>query len=117
LALIANELVSNAVGHAFPAGSGGTIRIDLRSHAKGAVMTVADDGVGMSSGHSGDGNGGKGLGMRLVKALIGQLGASMTVDQPESVSKDTSDPGADPGGGTRGTRVTIIVPGPWYADD
>ena len=56
LALIANELVSNAVGHAFPVGipGGGTIRIDLRSHAEGAVMTVADDGVGMSSGHSGE---------------------------------------------------------------
>jgi two-component sensor histidine kinase len=127
LALIANELISNAVGHAFPAGafpagsfpagSGGTIRIDLRSHAEGAVLTVTDDGVGMSSGHSGEGNGGKGLGMRLVKALIGQLGADMTVDQPESVSKDTFDPEPDPGGGTRGTRVTIIVPGPWYADD
>ena len=42
LALIANELVSNAVGHAFPAGSGGTVRIDLRGYAEGAVMTVAD---------------------------------------------------------------------------
>ena len=55
--------------------------------------------------------------MRLVKALIGQLGATMTVDQPESISKDTSNPGLHPGGGTWGTRVTIIVPGPWYADD
>jgi two-component sensor histidine kinase len=132
LALIANELVSNAVGHAFPpgtfsmgtfptstfaAGSGGTIRIDLRRHAEGAVMTVADNGVGMSSGHSGAGKGGKGLGMRLVKALTGQLDATMTVDQPEFISKDTSDPSPDPGGGTQGTRVTIIVPGPWYADD
>jgi two-component sensor histidine kinase len=127
LALIANELVSNVVGHAFPPntfptgtlpeGSGGTIRIDLRSHAEGAMMTVADNGVGMSSGHSEVGKGGKGLGMRLVKALIGQLGATMTVDQPESISKDTSNPGLHPGGGTRGTRVTIIVPGPWYADD
>jgi two-component sensor histidine kinase len=113
LALIANELVSNAVGHAFPTGSGGTIRIDLRAHAEGAVMTVADNGVGLS----GQGNGGNGLGMRLVKALAGQLGATLTVDQPEFISKDTSDPGLDPGGGTRGTRVTIIIPGPWYAND
>jgi two-component sensor histidine kinase len=116
LALIANELVSNAVGHAFPpgsfpAGSIGTIRIDLRRHAEGAVMTVADNGVGMPSGPAGVEKGGKGLGMRLVKALTGQLGATMTVDQPESTSKDTF----DPGGGTWGTRVTIIVPGPWYA--
>ena len=119
LALIANELVSNAVGHAFPAGTFpagkvGTIRIDLRGHAEGAVMTVADNGVGLS----GEENGGKGLGMRLVKALAGQLGASMTVDHPKSLSSEPSAKyNPDPGGGTEGTRVTIIVPGPWYADD
>ena len=78
LALIANELVSNAVGHAFPAGNAAERSGSIcGSHAEGAVMTVADDGVGLSGQ---DGNGGKGLGMRLVKALIGQLDASMTVD-------------------------------------
>jgi two-component sensor histidine kinase len=118
LALIANELVSNAVVHAFPpgtfpSGTGGTIRIDLRGHASGAVMTVVDNGIGMPFGPSGGGTGVKGLGMRLVKALIGQLDAIMTVDRPESIPKDNP----DPGGGTQGARVTIIVPGPWYVDD
>jgi two-component sensor histidine kinase len=122
MALIANELISNVVAHAFPPaafapGMGGTLRIGLRRHGDGAVMTIADNGVGMPSGPLGDGAGGKGLGMRLVKALISQLCADMTLDQPESAPKDTFDPGPDPSGGTRGTRVTIIVPGPWYADD
>ncbi|HYI68647.1 MAG TPA: histidine kinase dimerization/phosphoacceptor domain -containing protein [Skermanella sp.] len=114
LALIANELVSNVAVHAFPPGRDGTVRIDLRHHENGAVMTVADDGVGLPE----DGNGGKGLGMRLVKALIGQIDASMTVDVPEGLAPESSSKdNFDPGGGAGGTRVTIIVPGPWYAAD
>ena len=77
-------------------------------------MTVADDGIGLR----GDRNGGKGLGMRLVKALIGQLDASMTVDVPkEPALNPSAKDNFDPGGGTGGTRVTIIVPGPWYVAD
>jgi two-component sensor histidine kinase len=114
LALIANELVSNVAVHAFPPGTDGTARIDLRRHEDGAVLTVADNGVGLPE----DGSGGKGLGMRLVKALIGQIDASMTVDVFEGLALESSSKdNLDPGGGTGGTRVTIIVPGPWYAAD
>jgi two-component sensor histidine kinase len=117
LALIANELVSNVVAHAFPSGASpsgtrGTVRIDLSRHDDGAVLTIADDGVGLTEG----GKGGKGLGMRLVAALVGQLGARMTVDAggAPSIGSSAKD-SRDPGGGTGGTRVTIKVPGPWYA--
>jgi two-component sensor histidine kinase len=114
LALIANELVSNVAAHAFPSGMGGTVRIDLQRHENGAVMTVADDGVGLPA----SGSGGKGLGMRLVTALIGQLDATMSVGVPERPAlRSSAKDNFDPGGGTGGTRVTIIVPGPWYADD
>ncbi|MGF7210436.1 two-component sensor histidine kinase [Skermanella aerolata] len=119
LALIANELVSNVVAHAFPSGASpsgtrGTVRIDLRRHDEEVVMTIADDGVGLTEG----GNDGKGLGMRLVAALVGQLGARMTVDAggAPSIGSSAKD-SRDPGGGTGGTRVTIKVPGPWYAAD
>ena len=54
--------------------------------------------------------------MRLVKALVGQLGARMTVDSKSLSSEPSSKYNPDPGGGAEGTRVTIIVPGPWYAD-
>ena len=81
---------------------GGTIRVDLRSHPNGAMLTIADNGIGMSSGHSDEAAGDKGLGMRLVKALVGQLGARMTVDSPLTSSKDH----LDPSGGAGGTRVT-----------
>ena len=46
--LIASELISNAVKHAFPGGRRGTIAIELTESADGeATFTVRDDGVGM----------------------------------------------------------------------
>jgi molecular chaperone HtpG len=82
------------------------LAIQLKPDALAKTLTIADTGIGMPPKHSG------GLGMRLVKALIGQLDTTMTIESPVPQSKDSP----DPGGGTGGTRVTIIVPGPWYAD-
>ena len=108
------DRVGDAVaGFASDVGLAGQGAGEEAVHPFKVTLTVADNGVGLS----GEGNDGEGLGVRLVKAQTVQLGATMTVDQPGPIPKDTSNPGLDPGGGTRGTRVTIIVPGPWYADD
>jgi PAS domain S-box-containing protein len=49
--LIVNELVSNALKHAFPAGRNGSLSIRLRAEAGGGFeLTVADDGVGLPPG-------------------------------------------------------------------
>jgi two-component sensor histidine kinase/PAS domain-containing protein len=46
--LIINELVSNALKHAFPEGRAGRITVELHKlPQEQAVLTVADDGVGM----------------------------------------------------------------------
>ena len=46
--LIANELVSNALKHAYPNGRRGTITVALGLDADGAIMLkVADDGIGV----------------------------------------------------------------------
>lgn len=46
--LILNELISNALQHAFPGGRSGTIRIHLRRLRPGELLLeVADDGVGV----------------------------------------------------------------------
>ena len=50
--LIVNELISNALKHAFPDGRGGEIRVGLSTEPDGAtvVLSVADDGVGIPEG-------------------------------------------------------------------
>jgi two-component sensor histidine kinase len=46
--LIVNELVANALKHAFPEGRSGEVRVGLAHSGDGMLrLTVADDGVGM----------------------------------------------------------------------
>ncbi|AMO71853.1 sensor histidine kinase [Sphingorhabdus sp. M41] len=45
--LLVNELVTNAVKHAFVDRDKGTIRVELRAVSDGAVLEVRDDGVGL----------------------------------------------------------------------
>ena len=50
VACIVNELVSNSFKHAFPDGRRGEITVILRPEADGrVVLSVADDGIGLSS--------------------------------------------------------------------
>ncbi len=45
--LLINELVTNAMKHAFSKGSTGTVRVGLKMRPDGLVMLeIADDGVG-----------------------------------------------------------------------
>jgi PAS domain S-box-containing protein len=47
LGLLVNELVTNAVRHAFPDRRSGSVHVTLSSSGETAQVTVADDGVGM----------------------------------------------------------------------
>ncbi len=70
--LIVNELVSNALKHAFPGDRRGRIRLDLDRNASGRyLLTVQDDGVGLPPGFSF--GGGRSLGLHLVQSLTRQL--------------------------------------------
>jgi two-component sensor histidine kinase len=72
--LIANELISNALKHAFP-GAGecdGEVHVALRSRENGTMrLTVGDSGVGLPPGVT-LGNG-QSLGLRLVQMLAREL--------------------------------------------
>ena len=70
LGLIANELVTNALKHAFPDGSTGTISVALTRQADGSIrLSVADTGIGIADDVRGDG-----VGMSLVNGLARQIG-------------------------------------------
>lgn len=77
--LIVNELVSNALKHAFPVGGEGEIRIDLRpTEDDRYVLRVHDNGVGLPSNVQWQKS--KSLGLKLVTDLTKQLGGSVRVD-------------------------------------
>lgn len=80
LALIASELVQNAIDH-----SGCTaVTITLRTEPDAVLLTVRDDGKGFA--HAGDPDAPTGLGMTIVRTIAqSELGGSLTLD---------SDPGA-----------------------
>ncbi len=69
--LIVNELFTNALKHAFPAGRGGEIRVMLRLEGGDVRLEVSDTGVGggrdFPPGSPGS------LGLRLVAVLTKQL--------------------------------------------
>lgn len=90
LAIIVNELVTNALKHAFADGGEGRVRVRSRTAKGGLEIEVSDDGRGMNGRAS---SAGTGLGMKLVETFARHLNAKYEV----SSSRD-------------GTRHRIIVP-------
>jgi two-component sensor histidine kinase len=70
IALILNELLSNALKHAFPEGRSGSIQIQLCSHGDRGVLSVTDDGVGFARETKRTSST---LGLELVRVLVDQL--------------------------------------------
>ena len=78
LGLVVNELVTNALKYAYPAGSPGTVRVILGCDEFGIVcLIVEDDGVGY---HPESGPKGSGLGSLIVSSMAHSLGATITRD-------------------------------------
>lgn len=72
LSIIVNELVTNALKHAFNDGRRGTIKVLAEHRGTGLELSVADDGCGFRprNGHR------SGLGMKLVERFARQIGAT-----------------------------------------
>ena len=95
LGLVLNELLTNAVRHAFPDGRQGMVRIQAHAAGDGVTLEVSDDGVGLPPGFALERQ--QSMGTQIVLGLVEQLRGRLEY--------------ADAGQGN-GTRVTIRLPAP-----
>jgi len=90
LGLIINELLSNALKHAFPTGRKGKITVTGNRDGKAIRISVADDGTGIPE--SLDWKNTSSLGLHLVNSLADQLSGTIDLDR------------------SSGTKFTITIP-------
>jgi PAS domain S-box-containing protein len=78
LGLILNELLTNAIKYAFPDNRSGTIKVVFASTADEVLLTVADDGIGITDSDKALSS--PTMGMTLIKLLVEQIGASIKIE-------------------------------------
>ncbi len=81
IALIANELISNSLHHAFPNKSKGTLSIKSYIDSNNFVLIVMDDGIGFPENI--DIKNPNTLGIQLVNVLCKQLGGHITLNSSD----------------------------------
>ena len=95
LALIVNELITNAIRHSRPFDESGRVNIALEDHADKFSISVSDPGTGPAATETPDGLGTRhaGLGTRIVETLAQQIHA--TIEKGRSAT---------------GYQVTVTIP-------
>ena len=102
LAVVINELLQNAVDHAYPpdldlTATPGQVRVEIVREADVLRLRVADDGVGLPPGF--DLDRAMGLGLSIVRTLVaGDLSGEISITR------------GDGGGDRPGTEVALSVP-------
>lgn len=76
LVLAVNELVLNALRHAFPADRIGTISVSLSREGGELRAVVVDDGIGLPAGHARSG----GFGTKLVEMMTAKIGGELRIE-------------------------------------
>lgn len=89
--LIANELLSNALKHGFPAGRRGKVLVTLDESPEGMItIEISDDGVGLQAG------GGlkrtDTLGLQIVRSLVNQLDGTFDLEPGDGTRARVSFP-------------------------
>jgi PAS domain S-box-containing protein len=79
--LIVNELVTNALKHAFSQNRSGTINLEIVAKGNQYRLTVQDDGVGLPEGL--DLLRSESLGLQIVQVLVKQLDGEWEIDKKE----------------------------------
>lgn len=79
VALILNELLTNAYTHAFSQGSAGTIVVNLEKADDQIQLTVSDNGIGIPNSISGSGS--DSLGLTIINLLTKQLNGTLKISR------------------------------------
>jgi two-component sensor histidine kinase len=88
MVMIAVELVTNAMKHAFPEHRPGSVRVEFNHAGEDKInLTVSDDGVGMPGVVR------ESLGYRVVRSLVAQIEGTLNLSS-----------------GSQGTTVQVIAP-------
>jgi PAS domain S-box-containing protein len=83
--LIVNELLTNALRHAFPTATKGTVWVHLRSLGDENVeLVVRDDGVGFPAGT--DITSATTMGLAIVRTLVEQMRGTITMDTSQQTT-------------------------------
>lgn len=77
IGLIVNELLANSIRHGFSRERGGLIEVRIAATAAGRRLSVRDNGAGFPAGLEIDDS--DSLGLKLVQALAGQLGGTVSM--------------------------------------
>jgi two-component sensor histidine kinase len=104
LALAVNELIQNAVEHAFVGRNQGVIAIKLTQDRKRLSVEVTDDGVGFPVGYDGRGAAPpRSLGLQIVETLVEEdLKGEFTLTQVRDCKLEMSN--------RKGTKALIRIP-------
>jgi PAS domain S-box-containing protein len=87
LALIMNELVSNAAKHAFSARRGGRLQVRLGEAENGLLLRIQDDGPGLPAGF--DLERSANVGLEVVRSLVERdLDGKLTLDGTAGLSAE-----------------------------
>lgn len=92
LVLAVNELVINALRHAFPDGRTGTIMVTVARDCDRVRIAVSDNGVGLPPGFAD----GRGYGMTLVRAMIAKVDGRLDFETSSGARFTLSAPLARP---------------------
>ena len=85
LGMVVNELVTNAAKYAYPHPDGGVVSVRASRAGDALLLAIRDFGRGLGDELSGRRRG-AGLGLKLVKALVGQVNGEMTTNGPPGLS-------------------------------
>lgn len=95
LAVVINEFALNAAKHGYDGALGGRLTIACHREGDKLRLLVSDNGAGL--GEDFDPNGGQGLGLRIVRAIVLQLRGELTAENDQGARFVLVAPLAGPG--------------------